>query len=140
MGIKTLDSERNGELNLPGMEEFMRDEVKYISVEKKIVKQLAEIVDLEGVMIQALGSQCEAQMDVMDTISSTMEEGETKDKFDIVRKLFADRYDELFEHFLKTLQESGITGDLDAIYPDEDDDPGTQDITKEDEDQGEGNC
>jgi len=120
MDVKTFGSEKTGELNLPGMEEFMRDEVEYVSVEKKVVKQLAEVVDVEGIMIQALGSQCEAQMDVMATISSTMSEGETKTKFDKVRELFADRYDQLFEHFLKTLQESGVNVDLDAVYPDDD--------------------
>lgn len=116
MDVKTFTSE-TGEFSLPGVKEFMKGSIKYLTIEKETIKRMIESTNLAGDMIQALGSQCEVQMDVLNNVASILT-GETKTKLDRVYKLFAKRYDALFTNFLQAMQDiTGMDVDLDNLDP-----------------------
>ena len=106
------------QFELPGMEEFMKGTTAYVTVEKKAVQQLADVLSLESDMIQALASQCEVQIDTMNTIMPHVAE-DMREKLAHVSGLFADRFDELFKFFLQVMQEIGLPIDVSTIWPDE---------------------
>lgn len=117
--MEMMSKGQDKDFSIPEMVEFTKDSIEYVAIKKESMQKLASVITLEADMIQALASQCEMQMEVIEQALPNVNEG-IKEKLTSVSELFSERYDKVFKHFLQAMQEIGLNIDTSLMFPPED--------------------